>query len=220
MSSEFEKNTQHFSGMKRSLDWESEILVDDMVCYTTRFVNRKDWFSFMLVSKQFLRCARHAYSAINPALDHKKSLMWACEHKKTECLKALLQDPRIDPDFGTYNSARAIVYSGPALNVDWNIIPPVKGAEDLVETMMSFFNDPEHKCTMTGSQKGAFIRFFIPTSALYLALSLGYTDGVRLLLNVSRVSIRPSEYNVWMTMARVYGCDEKVIEDYYNQLKQ
>ncbi len=111
---------------KREYSEESETLLDDLVTYITNFVPRSDWFSFQMVSKQFLRCSRkrnltaikpnynnltrvcqkgNCQSLIllvgvyemDPSYSWNEAIIFACTNGHEEVVALLLADPRVDP---------------------------------------------------------------------------------------------------------------------------
>ena len=84
--------------MNRSLLFESEILLDVIVTYITRFLPRSGWFAFQLVSKQFLRCARElGHTAIRPLYT---DLRRACKNGHLQSLNVIVGVYKIDPSVG------------------------------------------------------------------------------------------------------------------------
>ena len=74
-----------------------KILLDELVIEVTKHLDRKDWFSFMLVSKQFLRCGRHHTSGIDPSVDNNLAVRDAAHNGHLVVVEFLLKDRRIDP---------------------------------------------------------------------------------------------------------------------------
>ena len=89
------------SGRKRPLDFVDTRshripICDDNLVHVTDYIRRSDWMSFLMVSKQFLRCGSSHASGITPAYNNYECLRWACRNGKRWSIITLLKDPRCD----------------------------------------------------------------------------------------------------------------------------